>query len=63
MFLSPNIFGQSDMVLLDGMITMSGLWEVPTMIDMFDFLIYTVKVWVQLWVVLKKHKIIYKGIS
>ena len=38
MFLSPKSFGQSDMVLWDVMITMSGLLEVLTISDLFEFL-------------------------
>ena len=72
MFLSPNIFGQSDMVLWDVMIMMSGILEILTMSDqfglltmsdMFEFLIYTEEFWVQLWIVVKKHKRTDKGIS
>ena len=57
MFLSPKIFGQSDMVLWYVMITMSGLFEFLTMSDIFEFLImiylfdlliYTEEFWVQL---------------
>ena len=44
-------------------LTMSDMFEFLTTIDMFDFLIYTEEVWVQLWIVLKKHKRIDKGIS
>ena len=70
MFLSPNRFGQSDMVLWDVMITMSGLLEVLIMSDMFEFLkmsdlfellIQTEEVWFQLWIVLKNIRELTKG--
>ena len=47
-FVIPNSFGQSDMVLWQAMIeisglledpTMSDLFELPTMSDLFEFLI------------------------
>ena len=47
-FVSPNIFGQSDMVLWDAIIAIGGLledlkmsclFEFLTMSDLFDFLI------------------------
>ena len=63
MFLSPKRFGQSDMVLWDLMIMMSGLLGVLMMSDIFEFLIYTEEVWFQLWISLKKHKRIDKRIS
>ena len=51
---SPKIFGQSDLVLQDVMIAMSGLLEVPTRSDMLKYLIHTEEVWVQPWISLKK---------
>ena len=62
-FVSSKSFGQSDMVLWNAMIAISGLLEVLTIGDLFEFPIKTEEVWVQLWLVLKKHKRIDKGIS
>ena len=54
------------------MITISGTLEILTMIDLFgfltivgifEFLVYTEEIWVKIWIVLKKHKRIYEGIS
>ena len=45
---SPKSFGQSDVVLRDLMLAMSGLLEVLTRSDMLKYLIYTEEVWVQL---------------
>ena len=55
MFLSPNRFGQSDMVLWGVMITMSGLLGVLNMSDLFEFLKYNDEVWVWLLIILKKE--------
>ena len=62
-YVFTKIFGQSDVVLRDLMLEMSGLLEVLTSSDLLKFLIYTEEVWFQLWVFLKKQKIINKGIS
>ena len=50
---SPNIFGQSDVVLRGVMLVVSGILEVLTRSDMLKYLIYTEEVWVQLWIFLK----------
>ena len=41
-------FGQSDVVLQDVMIEISGLLEVLTRSDLLKYLIYTEEVWVKL---------------
>ena len=43
------------------MIRMSGLLEFLTMSDLFQFLIKTDEVWVQLWIVLKNIRELTKG--
>ena len=58
----PKIFGKSDVVLRDFILAMIGILKVLTRSDMLKYLIYTEKVWVQLWIYLEK-KIIDKGIS
>ena len=50
---SPKSFGQSDVVLRDVMLEMSGLLVVLTRSDLLKYLIYTEEVWFQLWIFLK----------
>ena len=40
-YVIPKIFGQSDVVLQDVMLSMSGLLEVVTKSDLLKYLIYT----------------------
>ena len=56
----PKSFGHSDVVLRGVMLSISGILEVLTRIDLLKYLINTEEVWVQLWIFLK-HKIIDKG--
>ena len=51
-FKIPKTFGQSDVVVWDMMAIIGVLFEVLTISDMFEFLIYTEKVLFQLWIVL-----------
>ena len=59
----PKSFGHSDVVIQDVMLAMSGILEVLTRSGLLKYLIYNEELWDQLWILLKKHKIIDKGIS
>ena len=50
---SPNSFGQLDVIMRDVMLALSGLLEVLKRSDLLKYLIYTEEVWVQLWIFLK----------
>ena len=58
---SPKSLSQSDVVLQDVMLAMSGLLEVLTSSDMLKYLIYTEEVWVKLWIFLKNIRYLTKG--
>ena len=53
MSVSPKSFGQSDVVIRDVMLAMSGILEFLTRSYLLKYLIYTEDVWVQLWILLK----------
>ena len=52
-YVSPKGFDQSDMILLNVMLAMSGILEFLTRSDLLKYLIYTEEVWVQLCIFLK----------
>ena len=49
----PKSFGQSDVVLRDVMLAMSGLLDFLTRSNLLKYLVYTEEVWVRLWTYLK----------
>ena len=58
---SPKSFGQSDVVLQDVMLAMSGLLEVLTGTDLLKYLIYDEEVWVQFWIFIKNIRYLTEG--